>query len=74
MTYDERPPYISHIHIHIVLGLLEGPDIYWCLGRENPDIMNYLTDIEQYVKGIFNNSENMIINELNEIFKENMNR
>ena len=37
-------------------------------------IMNYLTDEEQYVKGICNNNENMIINELNESFYENMNR
>jgi hypothetical protein len=37
-------------------------------------IMNYLTDEEQYVKGICNNNENMIINELNESFNENMNR
>ena len=37
-------------------------------------IMNYLTDEEQYVKGICNNNENMIINELNESFTENMNR
>ena len=36
--------------------------------------MNYLTDEEQYVKGICNNNENMIINELNESFNENMNR
>ena len=37
-------------------------------------IMNYLTDEEQYVKGICNNNENMIMNELNESFIENMNR
>ena len=37
-------------------------------------IMNYLTDEEQYVKGICNNNENMIINELIESFNENMNR
>ena len=36
--------------------------------------MNYLTDEEKYVKGICNNNENMIINELNESFNENMNR
>ena len=37
-------------------------------------IMNYLTDEEQYVKGICNNNENMLIKELSESFNENMNR
>ena len=36
--------------------------------------MDYLINDEKYDESIYNNNENMIINELNESFNENMNR
>ena len=54
-------------------GILDYIQVQINLLNENyPDIMNYLQDDEQYVTGICNNSEKMIINELNVSLKENM--
>ena len=37
------------------------------INENYPDIMNYLTNEEKYVKAICNNNDNMIMNELNEL-------